>query len=115
MEDEDQQPLFIKDLIRRVYDELYESQREREAGGQDPIFQVSTLTLEVNFVVVRGKGLKGGVDFKVITAGGDKTYEQQQIQKVTLSLNALPIGTSDTEDLELPATASTFRPREVDE
>jgi hypothetical protein len=115
MEDEYPHPLFIKDLIRRVHEELYESRREREDSGQAAIFQVSALTLEVNFVVVQGKGFKGGVDFRVITAGADKTFQQQQVQKVTLSLSALPGGEPDTKDLELPVTESGFRPREVDE
>jgi hypothetical protein len=105
--------LFIKDLIRRVHEELYESRREREASGQDPIFEVSALTLEVNFVVVEKKGLKGGLDFRVITAGADKNYEQQQIQKITLSLSALPDEESDS--LEFADPAKRFRPREVDE
>jgi Trypsin-co-occurring domain 2 len=113
MNDDHSNSLFIKDLIRRVHDELYESRCEREASGQDPIFEVSMLTLEVNFVVVQKKGMKGGLDFRVITAGADKAYEQQQVQKVTLSLSALPDDESDS--LEFSDPARKFRPREIDD
>jgi hypothetical protein len=80
--------LFIKTLIRRVHNELIESREEREREGQEPIFSVTGLTLEVNFVVERSKEAKGGLDFKVVTVGGiniggARTYKQQQIHKVT--------------------------------
>jgi Trypsin-co-occurring domain 2 len=114
MDDGQPNSLFIKDLIRRVHDELYESRSEREASGQDPIFEVSALTLEVNFVVVEKKGLQGGLDFRVITAGAGKNYEQQQIQKITLSLTALP-GDDDSGSLEFDNLGRKFRPREADE
>ncbi len=113
MDDGQSSSLFIKDLIRRVHEELYESRREREDSGQDPIFEVSALTLEVNFVVVQKKGLKGGLDFRVITAGADKNYEQQQIQKITLSLTALP--DEDSDSLEFEDPGRRFRPRETDD
>jgi Trypsin-co-occurring domain 2 len=105
----DPQSLFIRDLIRRVHDELHESRREREELGQEAIFEVSALTLEVNFIVTEAKDLKGGLDFKVITAGADKSYQQQQVQKLTLSLTAVPVHDSEL-GFDVPSEA--FRPRE---
>ena len=78
--------LFIKDLIRKVHTEIFESQKEREAAGQSPLFRVEKMTIEVNFVVTEtGKG-RGGFDFKVITAGAEKEFQKQQVQKITLEL-----------------------------
>jgi hypothetical protein len=104
--------LFIKDLIRRVDSELRESQAEREASGQAAIFAVEKLTLEVNFVVTESAQGKGGLDFKIITIGGEKGYEQQQVHKVTLQLAAVPQrapGSLALTDLE---EEPRFRPRE---
>jgi hypothetical protein len=80
--------LFIKDLIRQVQKELVESQREREAAAEDPIFRVDGLTIEANFVVSRTGGAKGGLDFKIITLGGSRDIERQQVHKLTLTLTA---------------------------
>lgn len=102
--------LFIKDLIRKVQTELIESQRERETAGEEPIFQINHLTIEVNFVVTESKDAHGDFDFKVITAGGSKTIDQQQVHKITLSLKAVPTGGLGTlRDLE--GEGPTFRPR----
>jgi hypothetical protein len=85
-------PLFIKDLIRRVHAELYASCAERERAKEEPLFQVDSLALEVNFVVTRSAGVNGGLDFKIITAGAKGEYEQQQVHKVTLMMSAIPVG-----------------------
>jgi hypothetical protein len=102
--------LFIRELIRRVNKELLESQEERRQEGGAAIFQVEGLTIEVNFVAIDTKGGRGGLDFKVITVGGEKHYENQQVHKITLTLGALPYqdGDSRFEDLE---TGSHFMPR----
>jgi hypothetical protein len=87
--------LSLKELIRRVQIELMESQGEREARGDAPLFEVESLTLEVNFVVTRSKGGSGGFEFKVLTfgginVGGDVERQEQQTHKITLSLKAIP-------------------------
>jgi hypothetical protein len=102
--------LFIRDLIRHVHQELLESRAEREASGQPAIFEVTNLVIEVNFVITESTEGKGGLNFKVITVGGvdvggSKTYEQNQVQKITLTLTALPYkeeienGTTTLKDL----------------
>jgi len=107
--------IFVKDLIRRVHQELLESQQEREKSGEHPIFEVESLTIEVNFVIVQSKEAKGEVGFKLITVaegdlGGTKSYQQQQIQKITLSLTALPYdGMGSLKDVE--GSSSRFMPR----
>lgn len=102
--------LFIKELIRRVQTELLESKKQRDAAGQEALFAVDSMTIEVNFVVTRSGAGKGGLDFKIITAGGEKSYENQQVQKITLNLKAvLQSGDGLT---ELDGAATGFRPRE---
>jgi hypothetical protein len=108
--------LFIKDLIRRVHQELLESQKEREECGEVAIFEVEKMTIEVNFVVTDSKEAKGGLDFKIITIGGldlggKAEYQQQQVHKIVLSLTALPNRNRlILKDLE--ESGSRFMPRE---
>lgn len=83
--------LFIKDLIRRVHKELIESQAEREAAGEEPLFTVQDMTIEAHFVVQESKAAEGGVDFRLLTfggarAGGKKEAQQQQVHKIVLRL-----------------------------
>lgn len=78
--------LFIKELIRRVHDELIESQEEREINGIAPLFTVKDMTIEVNFVAEKSLSAKGGLDFKVVTVGGNTDIKSQQIHKITLNL-----------------------------
>lgn len=102
--------LFIRDLIRRVHQELYASRQERLAAGQVPIFEVDKLVLEVNFVAIESTDIKGGIDFKIITAGAGGSYQHQQVHKVTLSMSAVTGHNDGLIDLELEDTTA-FRPR----
>jgi hypothetical protein len=78
--------LFIAELIRKVHDELIRSQEIRESEGKEPLFVVNDLTIEVNFVATESLSKKGGLDFKIITAGAEKEYNMQETHKVTLNL-----------------------------
>lgn len=107
------QPLFLKELIEKVQEDLLASFEAREARGDPAIFEVADLTLEVNFVVERSGDLKGGVDFKVLTVGGSRQVSRQQVHKVTLKLVGVPFGAPEDgavayHDDSLP----TFRPSE---
>jgi hypothetical protein len=87
--------LSLKELIRRVQEELAESQEEREKRGDQALFEVEKLVLEVNFAVTRSAKVNGRLEFKVLTlggvnAGGGHDYEQQRVHKITLSLKAVP-------------------------
>lgn len=107
--------LFVRELIRRVHQELLESREERRQSGMPPIFEVERMEIEVNFVAIDSKEARGGLDFKVITiggasVGGGKRYESQEVHKITLSLVALPYEVeSRFRDLE---AGSRFMPRE---
>jgi hypothetical protein len=120
---EQEKSLFVKDLIRGVHRELLQSRTERRQAGEPPMFQVKNMTIEVNFVVVQSKSVKGGFSFKLITVGGldasgSHAYQQQQVHKMTLILDAIDYSEEAEDglvDLELPDSASSFRPREREE
>jgi hypothetical protein len=94
------QDLSLKDLIQAVSEELRASRDERLADGLGPLFEIQDLTIEVSFVVTKSKGVRGGFDLKVISAGGDVKYDNQEVQKVTLKLRAL--GQADLEIPDVP-------------
>jgi len=118
--DKEPRPLFVKELIRRVHQELKDSKAEREQSGDPPIFEVERMTIEVNFVAVESREAKGGLNFKIITVGGvdlggAASYQRQQVHKMTLSLSAIAYADGGgLQDLELPDSASRFMPREED-
>jgi len=84
------EPLFIGELIRQVQRELIDSQVQRESEGQSALFEVESLTVEVHFVASSSSTGKGGFDLKILTLGGEKAYKEEQVHKITLTLKALP-------------------------
>jgi hypothetical protein len=109
---DEERPLFIKELIRQVHSELYNSRNERESAGERPIFAVESLVLEVNFVAEHSKDVKGGIDFQIITVGGvnlgrSKTYHEQQVHKIILNLTAI----EDYQLQDWDDPSGRFRPR----
>ena len=111
--------LFIKDLIRKVHDELIESRTERISSGDPAIFEVEKLTIEVNFVAIVNKDARAGIEFRVITVGGQlgggKSIQQQQIHRATLELVAIPPSQDDESSDILALSDARFRPREEEE
>lgn len=112
--------LSIRELIRQVQLELTESQRERQARGEAALFKVEKMDLEVNFVVSRSTEGTGGFSFQVLTlggvnVGGGKTYQQQQVHRITLSLKVASqkgeeeYGGTTTPEGALPAPAPPDR------
>lgn len=84
-----QASLSLTELLTRVRQELRESETVRIANGEEALFKVEGLTLEVNFVVTETRKGKGAVDLKVVSLGGSQEFAEQQVHKVTLSLKAV--------------------------
>jgi hypothetical protein len=102
----EQDDLSIRALIQAVTKELRESQTERIAAGEEAVFQVSDLTLEISFVATTSKHGGAGFDLKVVKADAGVQYDKESVQKVTLKLTAIddqPFGGS-----------GPFRPRRVE-
>ncbi|MEF1330606.1 trypco2 family protein [Vibrio sp. M260121] len=79
-------PLFIKELVRQVHNELYESQEERELQGQDALFEVEKLTIEANFIVTDSETESGGIDFKLLKYNAGGSSKNERVHKVILEL-----------------------------
>ena len=75
-------------IIRKISDELLESQDQRIREGRPAVFRVGSLDVELNFVVTRSRTGSGGIDLRVVTLGGELASETQHVQKVTVHLDA---------------------------
>ena len=78
----------LKDIIRRISAELIESQDERRRSGEAAVFEVSSLDIELNFVVTNSRSGNLGMDLKVVKGGGERRYDEQQVQRLVLHLTA---------------------------
>jgi hypothetical protein len=70
-------PIGLKELIRRVKEELLEEHDET-----DPLFAIGSVELEISFSVERDA--KGGISIQVVQAGVGKKWTDVQRVKVTL-------------------------------
>ena len=89
---------LIGDIIARVSEELLASQQARRADGRPAIFEVASLEIELNFTVTESKSGQGGLDLKVISVGGERKYDQQQVQRIVVHLAAAADSDDDGTD-----------------
>ena len=80
--------ISVKELLRKISEDLLESEEERLSKGQRSVFEVSELTIELAFVVSRSREGRGGVDLRVVNIGGDASRKSEQTQRMTLKLVA---------------------------
>lgn len=101
--------LQIKDVIRKVQQELIDSQKERREQGMSPLFEVDSLEIEIHFVVQQQSEAKTGVSLAVVEVGADHNYNQEQIQKITLRLKKVE---NCGEDFQQPVWDNGVLPNE---
>jgi len=77
--------LEIKDLIRQVKKELYETEVEMRQQREEAMFKVKTFDLELNFMV--HANTKTGAELKVVSGETDTSLEKTQ--KITLHFEAI--------------------------
>lgn len=76
--------LNLAELITTIRDELEQLDKNRVAVGREALFRLSSLELELNFVVEENSAAKGGIDLKVVSLGADLGVRREQVQKVVL-------------------------------
>lgn len=112
-----QKPLSIASLIRKIHNELADSQRQREDEGEKPLFEVESLTIEAHFVVAETIEGKGGFDLKIISLNGSDNMKIEQMHKITLKLK--PVLNEESELglglTKLEISTSGLRPRPVED
>jgi hypothetical protein len=84
--------LGLKDLLRQTRLEIESAAREREAAGEEGLFQVDSVTIEAHFIVRRNAGIDGSFKLLAVTLDGSGKYEKEQVQKVTVVLSPVQAG-----------------------
>lgn len=84
--------LGLSQLVELIHSELEESQRRREEQGRAPLFRVSSMDLEVRFVVSSEASVKGGLDIKVLSAGAGKVESSETVHRLCLHLESTSKG-----------------------
>jgi hypothetical protein len=77
--------LGVAELIKGVKADLMLTERDSSAR----MFKVKSFDLEINFVVKSRQKAQGGVDYKVVTAGGESELSNERVQKIILHMEAL--------------------------
>ena len=90
--------LNLTSLISKIRSELEEAEAYRLAGDQSPLFRLSELELELNFIVTESESEKKGVNVQIVEGTGEKISKNEQIQKIRLkfSLDEDSANPSDT-------------------
>jgi hypothetical protein len=76
--------LNLAELVTAIRDELEQLDKKRNESGREALFRLSSLELELNFIVQESNSAKGGFDIKVVSLGADLGIRTEQIQKVVL-------------------------------
>ncbi|HVS08365.1 MAG TPA: trypco2 family protein [Planctomycetota bacterium] len=80
--------LSLSELIRYVREQLHVAAETRREADLRAILRVESVVIEVNVVATKTAKGHGGIDLKVITAGGAKEHQRQEVHKITLNLRA---------------------------
>ena len=75
-------------MIARLREELFHAEEQRPATPGRPSFRIDSVTLEVKLVAAESAERGGGIDFRVVSASENRSYAEQQIHKVTVSLSS---------------------------
>ena len=100
--------ITVKELIQKLSEELLESEQERERNGRRPVFEVSELTVELEFSVSRSRQGRAGLDVHIINIGGEAERAHSHTQRMTLRLVAAGAGNHQVGDDESSATRARF-------
>ena len=79
----------LQQLISDLRHQLLEAEKVRRSSGEAALFTIGKCDIEVNVVVKNSDTIKGGFSYEVITAERASEYGTEQIQKITLHLDAV--------------------------
>lgn len=82
--------LDLATLIAAIRTDLERAEAARRQASVPPLFRMSEMELELNFVVTRTTTGKGGIDFKVLSLGGEREVAREQVQKISLKFAVDP-------------------------
>ncbi|MFX0137178.1 MAG: trypco2 family protein [Candidatus Hodarchaeota archaeon] len=96
--------LGIKDLVRRVKQELYEAEEEMRKNHEIPLFELKDFDLEISFMVQAQSTQKGKVEYHFVAVDNEIQTGSERIQKIKLHMIAAQPMELKKEVGELPIT-----------
>jgi hypothetical protein len=106
--------LNIANLIGVVRAELERAELDRRQRGALPLLQLNEFTLELKFVVSKSTSGSGGLDLHVLTLGGEKAVENEQVQKISLKFSLAEFALATAQPGTRFSADSERRPEAVD-
>jgi len=79
-------------MIARLREEIFQAEEQRSASPGRKGFRIDSVTLEVKLVAAESAERGGGIDFRVVSASENRSFAEQQIHKVTVSLRNPDVG-----------------------
>jgi hypothetical protein len=98
--------ISLSDVIGEISDQLLASEEQRLREGRPAIFLVGSIDIELSIIVTESKNRSGGVNLKVVKGDMSRQYQDQQVQRVTVHLQAAQIKGSKGQEAGLPAFES---------
>jgi hypothetical protein len=82
-----QSNINLSNLISTIRTELEEMEKKRIECNKEPMFQLKSMNIEINFVVEESSAGDAGFDIRVIKAGLSTKYTTSEIQKILLTFD----------------------------
>ena len=84
------QTIEMASLLMQVRDQLIVLEKASQTRRLDPLFKLTGLEMELKFVAKRMGSTSGSVKLEVIEAGSERSYSQEQIQRIKLNWDTMP-------------------------
>jgi hypothetical protein len=85
---EEDDAMDLADAIALLHDQIAESQRRVDAGGNATVrFALGEITLELGMELAQTRGLDGGLRFSVVGFGGKHESARKATHTLTVRLN----------------------------
>lgn len=94
--------LDLSALILGVRKELEKADVQMRVAGKPTLFQLSSMELELHFVVKTSSEVKGGFDLKIVSLGSKLAEAGEEVQKVKVKFEVPP------EAIKAQVTGSRF-------
>lgn len=100
--DQSAEGLGLQDTIKKVKADLMQANDDNTA----PMFKVKTFDLELNFVVRDRRAENAGIEFKVITLGGEQESSVEKVQKIILRMETIETKVSQNDRSKIKSDAT---------
>lgn len=85
----DPDSLPLTDLIVGVKRQLRAADEQRLASGEEALFRIRSVDLEINYIIAKRSTLEGQAKFEVVAVNATDERSRERSQKITVHLDLL--------------------------